>query len=52
MTCPTKVCVFDNLNDPQSKSNKLLQERDAWRPLEELGTEPVVFYGEKYPLYF
>ncbi len=46
VTCPTEARVFGDLNDPQSKPNKLLKERDAWRPLEELGTEPAVFYVE------
>ncbi len=43
-TCPTKALVFGNLNDPESEISKLVRERPHFRPSEELGTDPNVFY--------
>ncbi len=43
-TCPTKVRVFGDLNDPQSEVSKLLAARH-WRVLKpEVGTRPNLYY--------
>jgi molybdopterin-containing oxidoreductase family iron-sulfur binding subunit len=50
-TCPSEALTFGNLNDPQSKVSRLSKSRRAFRLLEDLGTEPKVFYlkeGEWY----
>jgi molybdopterin-containing oxidoreductase family iron-sulfur binding subunit len=43
-TCPSEALIFGDLNDPQSKVLRLSKSRRAFRLLEDLGTEPKVFY--------
>lgn len=43
-TCPTKVRVFGDLDDPHSEISKLLREREHWTIKPHLGTKPKLFY--------
>jgi molybdopterin-containing oxidoreductase family iron-sulfur binding subunit len=43
-SCPTKVIVFGNLNDPNSKAAQLARSTRAYKVLEELNTLPAVSY--------
>ena len=43
-TCPTEALRFGDLNDPDSEVSKLVRTREHFRPREELGTDPNVFY--------
>ena len=43
-SCPAEAMVFGNLNDPDSKVSRLAGSERAKRLLEDLGTEPKVFY--------
>lgn len=43
-TCPTYAISFGDLNNPKSTVFRLVQSSRAFRLLEELGTEPKVFY--------
>ena len=48
--CPTKAIMFGNLEDPNSQVSHLARSTRAFRLLEDLGTEPKVYYlaeGEK-----
>jgi len=50
-TCPTEALVFGDLNDSRSYVAQLARSQRAFVLLEELGTEPSVFYlkrGESY----
>lgn len=42
--CPVRVYHFGDINDPNSKVSKLLGEKRWFRLLEELDTQPSVFY--------
>jgi Fe-S-cluster-containing dehydrogenase component len=46
-SCPAEAMVFGDLNDPQSKVSRLAHSGRATRLLEELGTQPKVFYLQK-----
>ena len=46
--CPTKARTFGDLDTPYSEVSKLLEEHEAWRDKEDLGTEPKVYYIRKY----
>jgi molybdopterin-containing oxidoreductase family iron-sulfur binding subunit len=46
-SCPAEAMVFGDLNDPNSRVSRLAEEGRASRMLEELGTNPKVFYLEK-----
>ncbi|NQV14745.1 4Fe-4S dicluster domain-containing protein [bacterium] len=46
-SCPTDAISFGDLNDPHSEVNKLAKSLRAFRMLEELGTEPKVYYLSK-----
>ena len=49
--CPTDAIVFGNLNDPESKVRKLMQNDRAFKELEDLGTQPKITYlkgGKSY----
>jgi molybdopterin-containing oxidoreductase family iron-sulfur binding subunit len=43
-TCPPQAIVFGDLDDPNSKVFKLSKSKRMFRLLEDLGTEPKVFY--------
>jgi Fe-S-cluster-containing dehydrogenase component len=43
-TCPPSALVFGDLNDPNSQVAKLAANQRAFRLLEQLGTEPSVYY--------
>ena len=43
-SCPAEAMVFGDLNDPDSKVSHLAGSGRSTRLLEELGTEPKVFY--------
>ncbi len=42
--CPTKAIVFGNLEDPKHSVAQLKNDPRATRPMEDLGTEPKVYY--------
>ena len=42
--CPTKAIVFGDLDDQNSKISHLARSTRAFRLLEDLGTEPKVYY--------
>lgn len=46
VNCPVKVFSFGDLDDPDSEASKILakKKREAFRLLEEFGTEPKVYY--------
>ncbi len=46
-SCPTGAIYFGDLDDPASEVSKLSRSTRAFRLLEELGTEPKVFYLEE-----
>lgn len=46
-SCPAEAMVFGDLNDPESKVSRLAGSGRSTRLLEELGTEPKVFYLKK-----
>jgi molybdopterin-containing oxidoreductase family iron-sulfur binding subunit len=44
-TCPTSALVFGDLNDPDSHVSRLVRDNPrSFKLLEELGTEPQVYY--------
>ena len=43
-SCPTKVIVFGDLNDPQSKAAQLARSTRAYKVLDELNVQPAVSY--------
>ncbi len=43
-TCPSEALYFGDLNDPKSQVSRLSKSRRAFRLLEEMGTEPKVYY--------
>lgn len=45
--CDTEAIVFGNVNDKSSKVFKLKQEKRMYHLLEEIGTQPSVFYQTK-----
>jgi molybdopterin-containing oxidoreductase family iron-sulfur binding subunit len=46
-SCPAEAMVFGDLNDPESKVSRLAGVGRSTRLLEELGTEPKVFYLQR-----
>jgi len=47
-TCPSGAIVFGDLDDPESLVSRLARSPRAFRLMEELGTEPKVYYlGEE-----
>jgi Fe-S-cluster-containing dehydrogenase component len=43
-SCPTGARVFGDLEDPDSRVNRLIREREGFELLEEAGTKPSVHY--------
>jgi len=43
-SCPTAAITFGDLDDPRHRVTRLAQSTKAFRLLEELGTEPKVYY--------
>jgi Fe-S-cluster-containing dehydrogenase component len=43
-SCPTKVIVFGDLNDPQSKAAQLAKSTRAYKVLDELNVQPAISY--------
>jgi molybdopterin-containing oxidoreductase family iron-sulfur binding subunit len=43
-SCPTKVIVFGDLNDPQSKASQLARSQRAYKVLDELNVQPAISY--------
>jgi len=43
-TCPTGALIFGNLDEPESEVARLARSPRAFMLLEELGTEPSIFY--------
>ena len=43
-SCPTDAIVFGDLDDSRHRVNQLSRDPKAFRLLEELGTEPKVYY--------
>jgi Fe-S-cluster-containing dehydrogenase component len=43
-TCPTKVRIFGDLDDPESEISKVLLERESKTLKTHLGTKPKLFY--------
>ncbi|MCK5196553.1 MAG: 4Fe-4S dicluster domain-containing protein, partial [Desulfobulbaceae bacterium] len=43
-SCPTKAISFGDLDDPNSHVSRLAKSPRAFRSLEDLGTEPKVYY--------
>ena len=46
-SCPTQAIVFGDFEDPDGEASRLTRSSRAFRLLEELGTEPKVFYLEE-----
>jgi Fe-S-cluster-containing dehydrogenase component len=44
ITCPSKVRIFGDLDDPKSQISQILQDRDYFVLQEEKGTKPKLFY--------
>lgn len=44
--CPTEARIFGDLDDPDSKVRRLIQERKGVQPLAHHNTKPKVFYLE------
>jgi molybdopterin-containing oxidoreductase family iron-sulfur binding subunit len=47
--CPARALIFGDLDDPDSAVSRALSERHTWRLLEDVGTEPRVFYAGGHP---
>jgi len=43
-TCPAEAMYFGDLENPRSKVSILARSKRVFRLLEELGTEPKVFF--------
>ncbi len=43
-TCPPGAIIFGDLNDAESRVSQLAASSRSFRLLQELGTEPAVFY--------
>ena len=46
-SCPTDAIIFGDLDDPDSDVLRLSRSNRAFRTMEELGTEPKVYYLEE-----
>lgn len=46
-SCPTGAIVFGDLNDPESRLSKKLQDKRHYPLLEDLNTRPAIQYASK-----
>ncbi|RMG54916.1 MAG: 4Fe-4S dicluster domain-containing protein [Acidobacteria bacterium] len=44
VTCPTEARIFGDLDDPDGRLSRLIEERKGWTLLPECGTKPCVYY--------
>jgi Fe-S-cluster-containing dehydrogenase component len=44
ITCPSKLRIFGDLDDPQSEISQILKKRDYFQLKSHLGTKPKLFY--------
>jgi molybdopterin-containing oxidoreductase family iron-sulfur binding subunit len=44
ITCPTDARIFGDLDDPESKARRLIEQRGGQPPLPEKNTRPKVYY--------
>ena len=42
--CPARARFFGDLDDPESEVSQLITKKESFRLLEELGTEPKVYF--------
>ncbi len=47
--CPTNAIVFGDLNDEQSEVSRMAHQKDSFRLLETLGSEPKVYFQSERP---
>ena len=43
-TCHQKARIFGDIDDPNSAISRLINRSDTFRLLEELGTDPQIYY--------
>ncbi len=48
-TCPVQALRFGDISDPDTPISVYLRERDTFQLLEEVGTQPRVFYVGQQP---
>jgi Fe-S-cluster-containing dehydrogenase component len=46
-SCPAQARIFGDLNDPEGRLVRTIEDRGATRLLEEKGTKPKVYYLEQ-----
>jgi len=46
-SCPAQARIFGDLNDPESRLVRTIEDRNGTQLLEEKGTKPKVYYLEE-----